>query len=119
MGQMPDLTPPEDETITTLFVGNIGPDIKDADIRDKFYSFGEIKSIKKLETSSCAFVTFTERSAAERVMPCAFPLQLFTGQPCQCLRCSGGPMPELGQKDGSPRPFYLTCLPDNCGRLLR
>ncbi len=74
MWQMPDLTPPEDETITTLFVGNIGPDIKDADIRDKFYSFGEIKSIKKLETSSCAFVTFTERSAAERVRPHALPI---------------------------------------------
>lgn len=64
---MPDLTPPEDQTITTLFVGNVGPSVKEADIRDKFYSFGEIKSIKRLESAVCAFVTFTERSAAERV----------------------------------------------------
>jgi RNA recognition motif-containing protein len=64
---MPDLTPPEDQTITTLFVGNVGTDMKDADIRDKFYSFGEIKSIKKLDSASCAFVTFADRAAAERV----------------------------------------------------
>lgn len=35
------------------------------DIRDAFYSHGELRSVKKVDSRSCAFVTYTTRAAAE------------------------------------------------------
>lgn len=33
--------------------------------RDKFYAFGTLASVKKVDSRSCAFVTYTTREAAE------------------------------------------------------
>lgn len=63
---MQQLTPPEDRTIMTLFVGGVGPDISEEDIRDSFYSYGEIKAVRRVESRKCAFVTYTTREAAEK-----------------------------------------------------
>lgn len=63
---MKNLTPPEDPTIMTLYVGGIGPGISEGDLRDVFYPYGELKSIRKIENRKCAFVTYTTRDAAER-----------------------------------------------------
>lgn len=52
--------------ITTLYVGGVGQDITEDDIRDQFYSFGEVTSVKKVASRFCAFVTFATRDAAER-----------------------------------------------------
>lgn len=60
------LEPPEDTTVTTLYVGGLTPDVAEEDLNDKFYSFGEIQSIRKIESRQCAFVTFTTRADAER-----------------------------------------------------
>lgn len=59
------LEPPEDKTICTLFVGGVAPEMSEADIRDVFYSHGELQSVKKVDSRSCAFVTYTTRAAAE------------------------------------------------------
>lgn len=64
-GEMPSLTPPEDEAIMTLYIGGLNPDITEDDLRDKFYSFGEIQSVKVIESRHCAFITYTTRQAAE------------------------------------------------------
>jgi len=63
--EMPMLNPPEDTDITTLYVGGITDEIDEADVRDQFYAYGEIKSIKLVYRSNCAFVQYTTRSAAE------------------------------------------------------
>ena len=42
--KMPSLVPPEDQSITTLYVGSLTPGITDADLRDAFYPFGEVCS---------------------------------------------------------------------------
>jgi pre-mRNA-splicing factor RBM22/SLT11 len=43
LGDMPTLQPPEDASITTLYVGGLTPEISEEDIRDQFYHFGELR----------------------------------------------------------------------------
>uniref|UniRef100_A0A7S2GRU9 RRM domain-containing protein n=1 Tax=Octactis speculum TaxID=3111310 RepID=A0A7S2GRU9_9STRA len=61
----PELTKPKDESITSLWVGGLEPPMSEADLRDKFYSFGEIRAVRILMDKCCAFVEFTTREAAE------------------------------------------------------
>jgi pre-mRNA-splicing factor RBM22/SLT11 len=70
---LPSLEPPQDNLITTLYVGGLedltmssaeGP-ITENDIRNHFYQFGEIRSISMVAKQACAFVQFTKRSSAE------------------------------------------------------
>jgi RNA recognition motif-containing protein len=37
----------------------------EADLRDVFYAFGEVRTVKLLPAKKCAFVDFTSREAAE------------------------------------------------------
>lgn len=62
---IPTLEPPEDKTITTLYVGNLGEHITEVDIRDNFYHYGEIRSVSLVPRQQCAFVQYTKRAAAE------------------------------------------------------
>mmetsp|Transcript_21057 Transcript_21057/g.62850 ORF Transcript_21057/g.62850 Transcript_21057/m.62850 type:complete len:537 (+) Transcript_21057:178-1788(+) len=59
------LEPPKDENLTTLWVGGVDPSLglNEADFVDQFYSFGEIRGVRL--ASSCAFVEFATREAAE------------------------------------------------------
>ncbi|XP_056630750.1 pre-mRNA-splicing factor RBM22 [Diorhabda carinulata] len=61
---MPALPAPDDKTITTLYLGNLG-NLTEQDIRDHFYQYGEIRSISLVPKQQCAFVQYTTRSAAE------------------------------------------------------
>lgn len=36
-------------SITTLYVGGVTPEVTEADLRDAFYSFGEIASMRKVK----------------------------------------------------------------------
>jgi pre-mRNA-splicing factor RBM22/SLT11 len=47
-------------------VGGVTSEISEADLRDAFYSYGEIASLRVVTARFCAFVTFTSRDAAER-----------------------------------------------------
>lgn len=62
---MPQLDPPEDKSITTLYVGNLGEKIGEKELRDHFYQFGEIRSVIVASKQQFAFVMFTNRTAAE------------------------------------------------------
>jgi pre-mRNA-splicing factor RBM22/SLT11 len=63
---MQKLTPPEDRTIMTLFIGGVTPEISEEDLKDSFYPYGEVKAVRKIESRKCAFVTYTTRDAAEK-----------------------------------------------------
>jgi pre-mRNA-splicing factor RBM22/SLT11 len=63
---MQRLTPPEDRTIMTLFIGGVTPEISEDDLKDSFYPHGEVKAVRKIESRKCAFVTYTTRDAAEK-----------------------------------------------------
>ena len=54
---MPKVEAPEDPTVTTLYVGGIAPEVQESDLRDYFYPYGEITSIKVRESSGCATAT--------------------------------------------------------------
>lgn len=49
-----------------MYIGGITPEITEDDIRDVFYTYGEIASVRKVASRFCAFVTYSERSAAEK-----------------------------------------------------
>ena len=61
----PALKPPEDASITTLYVGGIDQRVTEDDLRDAFYSHGELKSVRCVHAKNCAFVTYVERKGAE------------------------------------------------------
>ena len=42
---MPHLEPPEDVNITTLYCGGLDENVTEADIKNAFYSFGELRNI--------------------------------------------------------------------------
>ncbi|CAI5766764.1 RBM22 factor [Podarcis lilfordi] len=62
---MPRLDPPDDKTITTLYVGGLGDTITETDLRNHFYQFGEIRTITVVQRQQCAFIQFATRQAAE------------------------------------------------------
>eukprot|EP00455_Lapot_gusevi_P038833 TRINITY_DN4352_c0_g1_i2.p1 TRINITY_DN4352_c0_g1~~TRINITY_DN4352_c0_g1_i2.p1 ORF type:complete len:400 (-),score=98.87 TRINITY_DN4352_c0_g1_i2:92-1222(-) len=62
------IAPPEDTSITTLWIGGLDETISDNDIRDKFYPFGAISSVHIVHSKGCAFLSFTHRKAAEEAV---------------------------------------------------
>merc|ERR1712113_778020 len=49
----------------TIFIRHVKADIIEKDIREVFYSYGEIDKIKVLPSNNCAFVTYYSRQAVE------------------------------------------------------
>ncbi|CAI9304385.1 unnamed protein product [Lactuca saligna] len=64
-GEMPSLEPPEDESIRTLYIGGLDARVTEQDLRDNFYTHGEIESVKIIPQRACAFITYTTREGAE------------------------------------------------------
>ncbi|CAH1400494.1 unnamed protein product [Nezara viridula] len=62
---MPKLEPPEDKSITTLYVGNLSDKIGEKELRDHFYQYGEIRSITMVPRQMCAFIQYVNRHPAE------------------------------------------------------
>ncbi|XP_058099557.1 zinc finger CCCH domain-containing protein 40-like [Magnolia sinica] len=65
-GDMPSLVAPDDESIKTLYVGGLDARVTEQDLRDHFYSHGEIESVRMVLQRACAFVTYTTREGAEK-----------------------------------------------------
>eukprot|EP00250_Pteridium_aquilinum_P021277 c25080_g1_i1 orf=253-1719(-) len=65
-GEMPSLIPPEDESIRTLYVGGLDQRVTEDDLKDFFYAYGEIESIRLVSQRACAFVSYTSREGAEK-----------------------------------------------------
>lgn len=42
---MPALPPPEDKTVTTLYIGNLDDNCTEEELRGHFYQYGEIRSV--------------------------------------------------------------------------
>jgi len=85
----PGLEPPEDKSITTLYVGGVTSEISEKDLRDEFYAYGEIKDVRMAPRNNCAFVSYTTRDAAEeaadrlanRIVVKGIRLKLMWGKP--------------------------------------
>ena len=59
------MEPPSDTNITTLYVGGLDERVTEDSLRDVFYQYGTLKSVKVLSAKKCAFVTFADRAGAE------------------------------------------------------
>jgi len=80
---MPILRPPDDPTITTLYIGNLGNPlavVTEDDLRNYFYQFGEIRQLTLLENKGCAFIQYTTRPAAEAAADKAFNKLVLKGR---------------------------------------
>jgi len=62
------ILPPQDPEAKTLYIGNVVETITEQDLRDKFYSFGEITEVRMVPKSACAFVTYSTKQAAEKAV---------------------------------------------------
>eukprot|EP00898_Chlorokybus_atmophyticus_P005618 jgi/Chlat1/6057/Chrsp4S06341 len=102
VGELSVLEPPEDTAITTLFIGGVDPSIKEEDIRDKFYMYGEVSSVRIVPRSSCAFVTFATREAAEQAASKEVHKLVIKGHRLKVLW--GRPQQNQHHQDHAPRP---------------
>jgi pre-mRNA-splicing factor RBM22/SLT11 len=59
------LHPPADPTVVTLMVGGLDETVGEQDLRDVFYSHGEVAGVRFAKTPGVAFVEYTTRGAAE------------------------------------------------------
>ncbi|XP_034254456.1 pre-mRNA-splicing factor RBM22 [Thrips palmi] len=77
---MPKLEPPEDRSITTLYIGNLGEKLGEKELRDHFYQYGEIRAITVVSRQQCAFVQFTQRQSAEQAAERTFNKLILGGR---------------------------------------
>merc|ERR1712110_191933 len=69
VNKMPDnLKPPNDKTITTLFIKGVTSNVGDSDLNAYFYQYGPISNISIVDKKNIAFVQFERRQDAERAM---------------------------------------------------
>ena len=78
--EIPRPVPPEDKSITTIYIGNIGELIEEKDLKDYFYQFGEIRQVTMVPRQNCAFVQFTTRQGAEVAVEKSFQKLVLHGQ---------------------------------------
>ncbi|XP_009615947.1 polyadenylate-binding protein RBP47B' [Nicotiana tabacum] len=57
-----------DLTNTTVYVGNLDPNLTEEELRQVFLQFGEIVYVKIPASKGCGFVQFTARSSAEEAI---------------------------------------------------
>lgn len=114
VADMPKPVPPEDKSITTVYVGNVGDKITEKDLRDYFYQFGEMRSVTVVGKQNCAFVTYTNRSATESAIDKSFNKLTLHGQrltirwgKSQAKRAAAA----AGSADEGDRPIKLAPVP--------
>jgi pre-mRNA-splicing factor RBM22/SLT11 len=59
------LNPPEDQSITTLFISGIEQGTSDEDLRQVFSSLGALKSLRLFAEKGIAFIEYISRTSAE------------------------------------------------------
>lgn len=78
--EMPKLDLPDDKSITTIYVGNLGDQITESDLRDHFYQHGELRSVTVASKQQCAFVQFVSRGSAELAAEKSFNKLILKGR---------------------------------------
>lgn len=90
------------------------PGVAESDLRDAFYSFGEITGIRIIELRRCAFVTFAERSQAERAAQELSNKLIIKGTRCKLM----WGRPQERRLEGAPGAVPPSMLPPQVGWLL-
>ncbi|KAK8494852.1 hypothetical protein V6N12_055173 [Hibiscus sabdariffa] len=87
-----------DPTNTTIFVGNLDPNVTDDNLRDVFGPYGQLVHVKIPQNKRCGFVQFADRSCAEEA------LQMLNGTQLggQSIRLSWGRSTSNKQAQADP-----------------
>ncbi|KAK7290204.1 hypothetical protein RIF29_04453 [Crotalaria pallida] len=100
-----------DPNNTTIFVGNLDPNVTDEHLRQVFWQYGELVHVKIPSGKRCGFVQFADRSCAEATLQ-ALNGNLLGGQN---VRLSRGRSPsnkqaqtDPNQWNGSGCEFFVT-----------
>lgn len=109
ISDMPKPIPPDDKTITTLYIGNVTENIEEKDLRDYFYQFGQIGSISIVRRQNCAFVAFTSRKDAEAAIERSFQKLIIQEQRLPVRW--GRPIAKRAAPDDDDRPAKMPTLP--------
>ncbi|KAJ1924512.1 Pre-mRNA-splicing factor slt11 [Tieghemiomyces parasiticus] len=72
LGDRAQLKSPDDPTVTTLFLTGITEEVTKEDLEQKFYIYGELKSVVLSHAKRCAFINFVTRAAAEQAIQQTF-----------------------------------------------
>ncbi|KAK8630326.1 hypothetical protein V6N13_079124 [Hibiscus sabdariffa] len=65
---VPVLPPDNDNTNTTIFVGNLDPNVAEEELKQFFLPLGEIVCVKIPATKGCGYIQFANRNSAEEAM---------------------------------------------------
>jgi hypothetical protein len=65
MANAPDIIPPSDPLIKTLWIGGLTPAIGQEELRDAFYAYGEVVNVRIIPNKGMGFVEFLTRASAE------------------------------------------------------
>lgn len=76
-----ELEPPTDQSIITLWLGNIDSSISEEDIRSVIYPYGQIASLHLIRSAKCAFVEYIDREAAEYAASQLYNALMVNGRP--------------------------------------
>lgn len=77
------LTIPEDQSITTLWVGGLSEDSTEAEVRGVFFPFGDVASVRLILEKKCAFVTYVKRESAEAASAKLYNSLIIKGKSCR------------------------------------
>ncbi|CAM9993511.1 unnamed protein product [Heterosigma akashiwo] len=103
--EMPALRTPEDPSVKSLYVGRLPMDgsVTQDDLKDVFYQFGELESIRVVPRQSCAFVEYTLRDAAERAAQTMYNCLYVKGHRLQLSWASRRKEDALGERHEGAR----------------
>lgn len=95
-----DVIPPEDPTITSLFLTGVEDDLPEHELRTFFAKYGPLRSVVCSHRSHCAFINYQTRAAAEAAAQESQGKAIIAGCP---LRVQWGKPKPLDGMDRQPR----------------
>lgn len=76
-----ELEAPADQSITTLWLGNIEADISEEDVTGAVYGFGHVASLHMVRGKKCCFLEYADRQSAEHAAGQMYGLLKVKGYP--------------------------------------
>ncbi|TAQ84069.1 hypothetical protein B7494_g7607 [Chlorociboria aeruginascens] len=95
-----DILPPQDPTITSLFITGVEDDLPEYKIRDFFSPYGKLRSLVCSHMSHCAFINYATREGAEAAAEALKGRAVIAGCP---LRVQWGKPRPIGTMDKDER----------------
>ncbi|XP_026192580.1 pre-mRNA-splicing factor RBM22 [Cyclospora cayetanensis] len=96
-----ETAPPADESITTIFVGGVLEAVRESDLMERLYGYGEILAIRMNPQKKMAFVCFAERAGAVAAMKQLAGTLTINGVTMRVAWAKPKPKPSVAGAEGS------------------